>query len=122
MKHIPWKEIRKRYESEKISSKELAREYGISDKSVRIHAKEEGWIRGERVRGTAEACVSSAVRQLAKRLESAENGEEMNLGEIKELTAVLKELVKVKESLEHGGETEAVVRVEMSEEVEAWSK
>ena len=122
MKNIPWEEIRKRYESEKISKRMLAEEYGISAKAIGLHAKEEGWMRGDYVPTTTSACVSSTVRQLARQLARAEKGEEVSMGEIKELTNVLKDLVKVKQTLEGEGETESLVRVEMSEEVEAWSK
>ena len=123
MTKVPWEEVRERYEKEKVSIRQLAAEYGITARAISYHVKKEGWKRGERIPTTAEACVASTMKQLAKQLSRVENGEEVSMGEIKELTAVLKDLVKVKESLEEndGGE-EKTVRVEMSEEIEAWSK
>lgn len=122
MKNIPWEEIRKQYESEKVSFQQLGELYGISRKTVGAHAKKENWTQGKQIPRAADACLSSAARQLARRLESAENGEEVDMGEIKDLTAVLRELVKVKESMEKDRGGESCVRVEMSKEVEAWSK
>ena len=122
MKNIPWDEIKKRYESEKVSYQQLGEAYGINPKTVGAHARKEKWSRGTRLPHVTESCVSSTMRQLARRLESAENGEEVNLGEIKELTGVLRELVKVKESLDKTEEESRTVRVALSEEVEAWSK
>ncbi len=122
MKNIPWEEIRKRYESEKVSYRQLGEEYGISPKTVGAHARKGKWTRGKQLPHAADACLSSAARQLARRLESAENGEEVNMGEIRDLTAVLRELVKVKESMEKDDGEKPCVRVEMSKEVEDWSK
>lgn len=122
MKNIPWDEIRRRYESEKVSYRQLGEDYGITSKTVSAHARKEKWTRGTQLPHVTESCVSSTMRQLARRLESAENGEEVNLGEIKELTGVLRELVKVKESLDKTEEESRTVRVALSEEVEAWSK
>lgn len=122
MKNIPWGEMRKRYESEKMSYRELGEAYGVSARTVGTHAREEKWTRGKQIPHAADVCLSSAARQLARRLESAENGEEVNMGEIKDLTAVLRELVKVKESMEKDDGADTCVRVEMSREVEAWSK
>lgn len=123
MKNIPWEEIRKRYESEKVSYQQLGEAYGISYKTVGEHARKEKWTRGKQIPNAADVCLSSAARQLARRLESAENGGEVDMGEIRELTTVLRELVKVKESIEKTDREETpCVRVEMSEEVEAWSK
>ena len=121
MKNIPWKEIKKRYESEKVSYQQLGEDYGISPKTVGAHARKEKWTKSKMLPSVTENCVSSTMRQLARRLESAERGEEVNLGEIKELTGVLRELVRVKESLEKAEESQTL-RVELSEEVEAWSK
>ena len=122
MKNIPWEEIRKRYESERTTYEHLGEAYGISPKTVGAHARKEKWTRGKQLPSITESCVSSTMRQLAKRLESAENGGETDLGEIKELTGVLRELVKVKESLEKNGDETQSVRVELSEEIEEWSK
>lgn len=123
MKNIPWEEIRKRYESEKVSYQQLGEAYGISYKTVGEHARKEKWTKGRQLPIVTENCVSSTMRQLARRLALAENGEEVNLGEIKELTAVLRDLMKVKELIEKtDAEETTCVRVELSEEVEAWSK
>ena len=122
MRNIPWEEIKKRYESEKVTYEQLGEAYGISPKTVGAHARKERWNRGKLLPHAADACLSSATRQLARRLELAESGEKVDMGEIKELTTVLRELVKVKDSLEKTDESDKCVRVEMSEEVEAWSK
>ena len=123
MKNIPWEEIRKRYENEKVSYQQLGEAYGISYKTVGEHARKEKWTKGKQIPNAADVCLSSAARQLARRLESAENGGEVDMGEIKELTAVLRDLMKVKELIEKtDAEETTCVRVELSEEVEAWSK
>ena len=122
MTKVPWEEVRARYEKERAGIRQLAAEYGITARAISYHVKKEEWKQGERIPTTAEACVASTMKQLARQLSRAENGEEVSMGEIKELTAVLKDLVKVKESLEESGGEEKAVRVEMSEEIEAWSK
>lgn len=122
MKQIPWKEIREKYESGRISKEVLAGEYGISVRAIRYHIQKEDWVMKPYLQGTAEDCVFSTVRQLARQLERAESGEEVSVGEIKELTSVLKDLVKVKESLEESEGGTGSVRVEMNEEISAWSK
>ena len=122
MKNIPWEEIKRRYESEKVNYRQLGEEYGIHPRTVGEHARKGKWTKGKQLPSVTESCVSSTMRQLAKRLESAENGEEVDLGEIKELTGVLRELVKVKESLDKTEEESRTLRVELSKEVEAWSK
>lgn len=122
MKKIPWKEIREKYEGGRISKDMLAKEYGISTRAIRYHMQKEGWEMKPYLPGTAENCVYSTVRQLARQLERAESGEEVSVGEIKELTSVLKDLVKVKESLEEAEGGGGSVRVEMNEEISAWSK
>lgn len=122
MKQIAWKEIREKYESGRIGKERLAKEYGISTRAIRYHIQKEGWVVKSYLQGTAEDCVFSTVRQLARQLERAESGEEVSVGEIKELTSVLKDLVKVKESLEESEGNGGSVKVEMNEEISAWSK
>ena len=122
MKQIPWKEIREKYESGRINKESLAKEYGISTRAIRYHIQRENWAVKPYLPGTAEDCVFSTVRQLARQLERAESGEEVSVGEIKELTSVLKDLVKVKETLAEAEGGAGNVRVEMNEEISAWSK
>lgn len=122
MKKIPWKEIREKYESGRISKEVLAKDYGISTRAIRYHMQKENWVVKPYLSGTAEDCVFSTVRHLARQLERAESGEEVSVGEIKELTSVLKDLVKVKATLEEAEGSGGNVRVEMDEEISAWSK
>ena len=122
MKRIPWEEIRKRYENEKASYQQLGEEFGISRKTISAHARAENWVRGGKIPNAADVCLSSATRQLARRLEQAESGEEVNMGEIKELTTVLRDLVKVREALTATEDRENCVQVVMDEEIEEWSK
>ena len=121
MKAIPWEMVRRCYETEKKSLRELAEEYGVAEDTLRKRARKERWKTDDGVSSAAAECVSRTVRHLARQLARAENGEEVSLGEIKDLTGVLKDLVKVQESLGDGGDAEGI-RVEMSEEVETWSR
>ena len=89
MKNIPWEEIRKRYENEKVSYQQLGEAYGISYKTVGEHARKEKWTKGKQIPNAADVCLSSAARQLARRLESAENGGEVDYIHGEDVTVAL---------------------------------
>ncbi len=77
---------------------------------------------GKSVSSTAaEQCLKSAVKQLKGLLKKAEAGEEVNMAAVKELTAVMKELVKLRQAMAEEKETAQgpVVEVVWGEGVEA---
>ena len=105
-RNVPWEEIlRRRKEGE--TARALAEEFGVSVESV--------YKRGQRERleqrGSLQLCRSagSMVAQM----------EDMDAKELKELTALLRELVTLEERTDKGPET---VKVVLAKEAEEWSR
>ena len=124
MKQIPWGEIRQIYESGGTSYRKLAKEYGVSPATICAKAKRENWRGrwGDQIPDTTDDCLASAVRQLSLLLHRAETGEAVSMTEVKELTAVLKELVRLKSAMSESSEGTDVLHVVLDDEVKAWSK
>lgn len=125
--------MRERYEAGGISLRELAAEYGVTERSVSQHARDEEW-RGERrwsrMRGTAaQRSLASVARQLYRAATSAAG--RMDLGEadvkeIRELAALLQALMGLEKAMEPPKPTEKqrkeTVRVVLSDEAEELSR
>ena len=127
---IPWEELQ-RLNAQGWSYRRLAEKYGVSSSAIGRRAVLEGW------HGTNDQRANARLRNLAARLRrqgkaptradpaaraQAERrlAEDLDTREIKELTALLRELMNLQHSLDQsrpGG----VVRVELAEETEDWS-
>ena len=115
---IPWEELQK-LNAQGWSYRRLAEKYGVSSSAIGRRAVLEGW------HGTDAQRANARLRNLAARLRrQAERrlAEDLDTREIKELTALLRELMNLQHSLDQsqpgGG---SVVRVELAEETEDWS-
>ena len=125
--------MRERYEAGGISLRALAAEYGVTERAVSQHARDEEW-RGERrwsrMRGTAaQSSLANVARQLYRAATAAAG--RMDLGEadvkeIKELAALLQALMGLEKAMEPPKPAEKqkkeTVRVVLSDEAEELSR
>ena len=107
---IPWEELQ-RLNAQGWSYRRLAEKYGVSSSAIGRQAVLESW------HGTNDQRANARLRNLAARLRRQED---LDTREIKELTAVLRELMNLQQTLE-GQQPGGVVRVELAEETEDWS-
>ena len=110
-RNVPWEEIlRRRKEGE--TARALAEEFGVSVESV--------YKRGQRERRAQRGSLQQAARNLCRSAGSmVEQMEDMDAKELKELTALLRELVTLEERTDKGPET---VKVVLAKEAEEWSR
>ena len=108
---IPWEELQ-RLNAQGWSYRRLAEKYGVSSSAIGRRAVLDGW------HGTNDQRANARLRNLAARLRR--QAEDLDTREIKELTAVLRELMNLQQTLE-GQQPGGVVRVELAEETEDWS-
>lgn len=133
-KHLPWAEIREKYESGRYSYRRLAEEYGIAHVTLYRRSTREEWQKGrqEKERMRLRECLSETARALAKATDDAVGRMAegpCEVKEIRELARVLQAVVDMSEKLyrAEGQETAAAgrdtaVRVVMGEEVEELSE
>ena len=109
-RNVPWEEIlRRRKEGE--TARALAEEFGVSVESV--------YKRGQRER-LEQSSLQQAARKLCRSAGSmVAQMEDMDAKELKELTALLRELVTLEERTDKGPET---VKVVLAKEAEEWSR
>ena len=118
-----WQEVRRAYENGEGSYRTLARRFAVSRSTVEAHGKNEGWGKGGKAALPATdlqaaACkLSGAAMRAVDRLEEGE----MDVKTIRDLTALVKELNQL---MKNAGEDagESLVRVQWSEEAQAWSE
>ena len=111
---IPWEELQ-RLNAQGWSYRRLAEKYGVSSSAIGRRAVLEGW------HGTNDQRANARLRNLAARLRrQAEQrlAEDLDTREIKELTAVLRELMNLQQTLEGQQPGGGVVRVELAEETD----
>ena len=106
---IPWEELQ-RLNAQGWSYRRLAEKYGVSSSAIGRRAVLEGW------HGTNDQRANARLRNLAARLRRQA---EQRLTE--DLTAVLRELMNLQQTLEGQQPGGGVVRVELAEETEDWS-
>lgn len=107
-RNVPWEEIlRRRKEGE--TARALAVEFGVSVESV--------YKRGQREqRGSLQQAARNLCRSAGSMVAQMED---MDAKELKELTALLRELVTLEERTDKGPET---VKVVLAKEAEEWSR
>ena len=114
---IPWEELQ-RLNAQGWSYRRLAETDGVSSPAIGRRAVLESG------HGTNDQRANARLRNLAARLRrQAERrlAEDLDTREIKELTAVLRELMNLQQTLEGQQPGGGVVRVELAEETEDWS-
>ena len=118
-----WQEVRRAYENGEGSYRTLARRFAVSRSTVEAHGKNEGWGKGGQAALSATDLqaaawkLSGAAMRAVDRLEEGE----MDVKTIRDLTALVKELNQL---MKNAGEDagESLVRVQWSEEAQAWSE
>ena len=114
-----WQEVRRAYENGEGSYRTLARRFAVSRSTVEAHGKNEGWGKGVPATDLQAAAwkLSGAAMRAVDRLEEGE----MDVKTIRDLTALVKELNQL---MKNAGEDagESLVRVQWSEEAQAWSE
>ena len=107
-RNVPWEEIlRRRKEGE--TARALAEEFGVSVESV--------YKRGQREqRGSLQQAARNLCRSAGSMVAQMED---MDAKELKELTALLRELVTLEERTDKEPET---VKVVLAKEAEEWSR
>lgn len=126
---IPWGEIREKYEAGEGSYAALGRRYGVSGAAVGNRARKENWKRSNTgaprsEKNTMEDCLTSAAQQLRRSVaETVECGENVSVKELKELTAMLRELMNLEQAVtEREEEGEERLRIIMEEDAAACSQ
>ena len=118
-----WQEVRRAYENGEGSYRTLARRFAVSRSTVEAHGKNEGWGKGGQASLPA-AYLQAAAWKLSgaamRAVDRLEEGE-MDVKTIRDLTALVKELNQL---MKNAGEDagESLVRVQWSEEAQAWSE
>ena len=118
-----WQEVRRAYENGEGSYRTLARRFAVRRSTVEAHGKNEGWGKGGKAALPATDLqaaawkLSGAAMRAVDRLEEGE----MDVKTIRDLTALVKELNQL---MKNAGEDagESLVRVQWSEEAQAWSE
>jgi len=125
---IPWQEVRARYERGEGSYRTLAEEYGVARSTMERRALVENWGGRRRTDSAdrARECLYSAARQLLQCVEELlmRPQQPPAAREIREMTAVLRELMQFRQSLEEescGGEAPEL-RVVLEGEIESWAE
>ena len=118
-----WQEVRRAYENGEGSYEVLAERFGVCRQAVGLHRKKEGWVKNATkpqpmpdMQAVADKLSAVAMRAV-DRLEEGE----MDVKTIRDLTALVKELNQL---MKNAGEDagESLVRVQWSEEAQAWSE
>ena len=124
---IPWTEIRKEYERGGTSYAGLGRRYGVSAGTVGKHARRENWqgrSRAEKKQLSVENWMTTAAQQLRRSIEeSVKDGEGFSVKELKEQTAMLRELINLEQTLsDHQDAEENRLRIIMDDAADRYSE
>ena len=129
-KEVDWAALRRAYEAGEGSYRTLGEAFGISVARIAQVAKQEGWggrrRRTAEDRETAQQWLCEAAQDLcaeAREIIRLSRVDRPSVKELKEMAAVLKDLVSLQQSLEGGGEAqENCLRIVMEDEVAKWSE
>lgn len=115
-KEVPWDEVWQ-LRRQGASYRELAERYGVSVSTIGRQARADCWNR------PGFAPMNIRMREVAARLQTQVEQrmqEELDTRELKELSAVLRELLRLQQELQ--GSQEELVRVVLEGETEEWSQ
>lgn len=126
----PWEEIQAKYEGGGWTYAALGRAYGLTAARIGQKARQEGWKRpsgGGKPKKPMAACLAVAARQLSLAVaETVRQGGEdgsVSVKELKELTAMLRELVNLQQTLESKEKDSAkCIHIVMDEDAALWSR
>lgn len=123
MNKAPWDEMRRLFEEEGVSCREIARRFAVGYSTVTEHARKEGW----RGKNTREMPTAALLEQLSETvmaaLEDIREQEKPDIRSIKELLTMLRELKNLdKPAGEKNAAAQETVHVVLAPEIEAWSR
>lgn len=126
LKTRDWMQIRQRYERGE-TYEQLAGEYGVSASAICRHSRAEGWGRRGSARGipVAGRCVEELTQQMLHVAQAAlcRDDGTANVKEMRELAALVRELLTLQRMAREGEETpqQECVRLVLDRQVEDWS-
>ena len=112
--------IRRRYEAGEGTYRELAAEHGVALSTLARYGKAQGWQR-PRHRRESRSVLDGARQQLIRAVEEAMDRPEVSCRELKELSALLRELLALDQALTPQEDSSAV-EVVLQGETEEWSQ
>lgn len=117
--NVPWEQVRRDYE-QGATCQLLAERYGVSTSTVSRRAKAEEWSR----QNSTERCLAAVTRQLMGAVEETltDRSAPVSVRELKDLTALVRELLTLQE-LADGEQAQAeTLRVVLEGEAEQWGE
>ena len=113
-----WAQVRRAYENGEGSYRTLARRFAVSRSTVEAHGKNEGWGKGGQAALPAADLQAAAWKLSGAAMRAVDR---LDVKTIRDLTALVKELNQL---MKNAGEDagESLVRVQWSEEAQAWSE
>lgn len=112
-REIPWEEMQLLWQ-QGTTYQQLAQRYGVSTSTIGKRARREDWRSGKQVREQLKNMTLCLRRQVEQRMQ-----EELGTRELRELSAVLRELMNLQRELEE--RQPESVRVLLEGETEEWS-
>lgn len=120
MRKHSWDAMRRAYEQEGLSCRQIAQRFGVGYSTVTEHARRESWqVGGQTALPQLVARLSDTV--LAA-LENVRGAETPDIKAVKDLTAMLRDLANLDKALESRQAEDTVLRVELAPEIEEWSR
>lgn len=116
--NLPWEQLRQEYEREGLTYQELAQRYGVSTSTVSRRARADGWGR----RGGSRRRIEEVSGQLLAVVEEALAGrsDPLSVRELKDLTALLREMLALRELAQKEKGGEETVHVVLEGPLEDW--
>ncbi|MBE6989312.1 MAG: hypothetical protein E7426_01020 [Ruminococcaceae bacterium] len=117
---IPWDRLRRDYESG-VPEALLCARHGVSRSSLSRHRRAEGWAApSDPLAARLDRVAARLERASSALLAAAESGGEVNLREIKDMAALLKELSALRRTAAE--DAPARVRVVLAAELADWAE
>lgn len=118
---VDWTLLRQEYQQGNISQKQLAARHGVSLSAVQYHVRTGNWRKSDNAKNQLSAAAQQLSRMATQRLQQCDD-QALETKEMKELTAMLKELGALMRSFESETKEDTTVRVVLEGEVKEWSE
>ena len=118
--NVPWEQMRREYEEENATYRVLAERYGVSASTISRRARAEAWGKGS----SADRCLAAVTRQLIGAVEETltDRSAPVSVRELKDLTALVRELLTLQELAEGPQEQDEGLHVVLEGEAEKWGE
>ena len=116
--NVPWEQVRRDYEQEGATDQVLSERYGVSTSTISRRARAEAWDRNN----SAGRCLAAVTRQLMGAVEETltDRSAPVSVRELKDLTALVRELLTLQELAEGPQAQDESLRVVLEGEAESW--